>query len=232
MISHRNRGARLGVRCLVLLLVGASLPTAAAGLAVQVDAGGAPVAQAVVSLHSPASARAARASRSEIDQRDNQFVPRVLPVTVGTWVEFPNRDAVRHHVYSFSPAKRFELPLYSGTTASPVKFDLPGVATLGCNIHDGMIAYVVVLDTPHFALTGSDGRAVIDAPPGDYELRVWHERLDPAVTAPERAIRIDGDALAQAVSVMLLAPPAPATDPADARMRALQERFRSLKRER
>lgn len=83
----------------------------------------------------------------------------MLPVYVGTRVTFPNRDNIRHHVYSFSSAKKFELPLYIGTPAAPVVFDKPGVVALGCNIHDWMLAYIYVLTTPHFAKTAADGKA-------------------------------------------------------------------------
>ena len=107
-------------------------------------------------------------------------------VVVGTAVTFPNRDNIRHHVYSFSPAKRFELPLYSGTPAAPVVFDKPGAVVLGCNIHDWMLGYVYVLPTPYFARTGEDGKGRIgDVPAGAYEARVWHPRLraEPEKTA-------------------------------------------------
>ncbi|WP_196767929.1 hypothetical protein, partial [Streptobacillus moniliformis] len=76
-------------------------------------------------------------------------MPHVLAITVGSEVRFPNRDKLRHQVYSFSKAKTFDLPLYSGHPAAPVRFDEIGVVELGCNIHDGMIGYIVVLDTPH-----------------------------------------------------------------------------------
>jgi len=87
------------------------------------------------------------------DQVDKEFVPYVQPVRVGTYVNFPNKDNIRHHVYSFSAAKRFELPLYSGTPAAPVLFDKVGVVLLGCNIHDWMIGYIYVTDAPYFGKT-------------------------------------------------------------------------------
>jgi len=113
-----------------------------------------------------------------MDQQNKAFVPHVLVVPVGTPVMFPNRDNIRHHVYSFSPAKRFELPLYIGTPAAPVVFDKPGVVVLGCNIHDWMVGYIYVSATPYFAKTGEDGRARLgDVPAGAYEARVWHPRM-------------------------------------------------------
>jgi plastocyanin len=101
-------------------------------------------------------------AEQEISQENKQFVPAVRVVTVGTLVRFPNRDSVRHHVYSFSPTKKFEIKLYAGTPAAPVLFDQPGVAVLGCNIHDQMVGWVVVLDTPYFAQTNAQGQALLE----------------------------------------------------------------------
>lgn len=121
--------------------------------------------------------------RAVMDQKNRIFVPHVLPVQTGTAVEFPNSDDIRHQVYSFSPAKTFQLPLYTGTPANPIVFDKPGVATLGCSIHDRMSAYIVVVDTPHFGATGRDGRVTLsNLGAGRYVVHVWHSALqaDPA----------------------------------------------------
>ena len=141
------------------------------------DAKGAPVSDAVV--YAKSSSTAARAEkRAVIDQQHKQFIPYVTAVQVGTSVLFPNKDNIRHHVYSLSPAKRFELPLYAGIPAKPIVFDKEGFVTLGCNIHDWMIAYVAVLPTPYFQVTGRDGRAAWkDLPPGQYTISVWHPLL-------------------------------------------------------
>lgn len=113
-----------------------------------------------------------------MDQKNRTFVPHVLPVQVGTAVEFPNSDDVRHQVYSFSEAKKFQLPLYTGTPASPIVFDKAGVVSLGCNIHDRMNAYIVVVDTPYFAVTGRDGRVALpNVASGRYVVRLWHPDL-------------------------------------------------------
>jgi plastocyanin len=110
-----------------------------------------------------------------IEQSNKQFVPLVSIAQTGTMVNFPNRDPFRHHVYSFSPAKTFEIKLYSGVPARPVVFDKPGEVVLGCNIHDTMIAHVLIVDTPFFAKTDGQGRALLDQlPAGDYELRMWY----------------------------------------------------------
>lgn len=139
------------------------------------DLAGAPVADAVVQAIPRSGPVALRKRDVQVEQIDKTFVPLVTVVQAGTPVQFPNRDAIRHHVYSFSPAKPFELKLYAGTPEAPIVFDKPGEVVLGCNIHDQMIAYILVVDTPHFAKTGKDGRARIEnLPAGDYELRLWH----------------------------------------------------------
>src|SRR5277367_1176847 len=113
-----------------------------------------------------------------VDQVDKQFVPYVKPVFIGSKVRFPNSDNIRHQVYSFSAAKKFELPLYGGTTAPPVVFDKPGVVVLGCNIHDWMVGYIYVSETPFFAKTGKDGEVTLKSlPAGAYAVRVWHPRM-------------------------------------------------------
>jgi plastocyanin len=168
---------------LSLLLCGAVAQAASLQVTVSDDKGR-PVPHAVVFLESPEAARVAKPLAGvEMAQKDKTFVPDTLVVTRGTSVQFPNRDTVRHHVYSFSPTKRFELKLYIGTPASPVVFDQAGVAVLGCNIHDEMIGWIAVVDTPYFGSTGANGQIHLrDVPEGNYRLRVWHNGL--AVGAP------------------------------------------------
>jgi plastocyanin len=126
-----------------------------------------------------------------VDQIDKEFVPYVKAVRAGSYVKFPNKDNIRHHVYSFSKARPFELPLYTGTPAQPVLFDKPGVVKLGCNIHDWMIAYVYVADTPYFGKSGADGRVDLDPlPAGHYRARVWHPRMDGAEEATATAVEL------------------------------------------
>lgn len=171
------------------LLVARPAGTNTTGVEVVVkDERGKPVSDAVVSLTSPGAAAAqSKPAPAIMDQQNKEFVPFVLPVAAGTPVAFPNRDNIRHHVYSFSAAKRFELPLYIGTPAAPVVFDAPGTVVLGCNIHDWMVGYIYVLATPYFGKTTDDGAArITEVPAGTYEARVWHPRLraetDKAVT--------------------------------------------------
>jgi plastocyanin len=157
------------------------------------DAAGKPVADAVVFLDSAeASKRVKPLTGAEMAQEKKQFLPGLLVVPVGTEILFPNRDTVRHHVYSFSPAKNFELKLYTGTPANPVLFDRAGVVTLGCNIHDQMVGWVLVVETPHHARTSMPmGRAQIDnVPAGAYTLRVWHTRLPVGAPALEQALTV------------------------------------------
>ena len=158
----------------------------AATLSVTVnDAAGRPLPDAVVMLE-PASGRlpVKPMTAVEVAQTARQFTPAVTIVTVGTPVNFPNHDTVRHHVYSFSPAKTFELKLYAGVPATPVVFDKPGVAVLGCNIHDQMAAWIVVVDTPHFARTAAGPAHLAGIPPGTWRLKAWHPAL-PADMAPQ-----------------------------------------------
>src|SRR5437868_10756761 len=127
----------------------------------------------------------------EISQVKRQFTPQISVVTAGTTVAFPNLDSVRHHVYSFSPIKQFELKLYSGVPSKPVVFDKPGVAVIGCNIHDRMVAWVVVVDTPLYAMSEASGKArIASVPPGLYQLRVWHAGLRAGQDLPTTAVHI------------------------------------------
>jgi plastocyanin len=173
------------------------------------DDAGKPLGNAVVQLKSPAAARAAKSGVAPaIVQRDKAFHPQVTVITTGTSVSFPNEDSVRHHVYSFSPAKRFELKLYSGTPSAPVVFDKPGVVVLGCNIHDHMVAWVHVVDTPYHGTTDGQGRLnLTNVPNGRYQMQVWHQRLSPQ--APVAAQTIDVGAAERTLPITLtgLLPP-------------------------
>lgn len=173
------------------------------------DARGQPVADAVVvAVPSDGAPRATgKPQEAEIVQVDSEFVPKLSVVVVGTPVSFPNRDAVRHHVYSFSTPKRFELPLYRGVPREPVVFDKAGVVVLGCNIHDWMVAYVYVSESPHFAR--SDGRGVAeigDLPPRRYAVRAWHAQLDGDESATQVAVDVPRGARAEIAFTLPLKP--------------------------
>jgi plastocyanin len=126
-----------------------------------------------------------------MDQRNLAFMPRVLVVAVGTGVEFPNNDTVNHQVYSFSAAKRFQLPLYKGQAHSPITFDRPGLVVLGCNIHDVMVGYIYVTDAMYFGKTGSGGGFdVKNARDGEYRIEIWSPYITDPAAALSRTIRI------------------------------------------
>ncbi len=130
----------------------------------------------------------------EIEQKGRKFSPIVSVVQAGTSILFPNNDTVRHHIYSFSPAKIFEQKLYSGVPEKPVLFDKAGTVVLGCNIHDSMVAYIYVVDTPYFAKTDVNGKLSIDIPNGKYQLKLVHADL-PAGNLSQQPLNIQGDNL-------------------------------------
>ena len=159
------------------------------------DAGGKPVADAAVFAIPASGGLEARNVRAAIEQVDREFVPHVSIVQQGTSVTFPNRDPILHHVYSFSPAKPFEIKLYTGKSPTEIVFDKPGVVTLGCNIHDWMIGYIVVVPTPHFARTDEGGVARLrDLPAGSYEVRAWHPQQRAALVPHNVTLAAAGEA--------------------------------------
>jgi plastocyanin len=147
----------------------------------------------VVAPAEPATPTAAPASPVAImDQRDLGFSPRILVVRVGTSVEFPNNDTVSHQVYSFSPAKKFQLPLYKGQLHPPVTFDRSGLVVLGCNIHDQMIGYIYVTEAPFFGKTDPDGTLrVAGLAAGEYGILVWSPYIADQASSLRRTVRVD-----------------------------------------
>ena len=169
------------------------------------DAEGKPLSQAVVMLH-PRSGKVQVQPMApvEVSQKDRRFRPQVTLITVGTPVVFSNFDTVKHHVYSFSRAKTFELKLYSGVPDEGVEFDKPGVAIVGCNIHDAMASWIVVADTPMHAQTGNAGVARIDdVEPGDYRMWVWHPGLPALTDGLSSLISVGTSDLGQTVQLTL-----------------------------
>ncbi|WP_133608578.1 methylamine utilization protein [Aquabacterium commune] len=159
----------------------AMLPCLATAVPVEItvlDARNAPLNDAVVSIEvKGVKPTAAAGTQAELAQRNRSFAPSVLPIQTGTSVLFPNLDTVRHHVYSFSATRPFEIKLYAGTPASPVTFDKAGTAVLGCNIHDRMAGFIHVVNTPYFAKTSASGVAKLDVPPGEHTVQIWHPSL-------------------------------------------------------
>lgn len=172
------------VASLLMALLLASIGSAAEFRLQLHDAAGKPVPDVIVYVHSAAAKPVGM--QVDIDQINKEFVPYVTVVPVGSRIRFPNKDNIRHHVYSFSDAKKFELKLYSGVPAEPVLFDRAGVVALGCNIHDWMLAYVLVVDTPWFGKSNGDGELVLQLPPGPHQLQLWH----PELSAPTSALAI------------------------------------------
>lgn len=172
-------------------------PAHAAALSVRVlGAQDAPLADAVVAVEVAGEPRSAPpGTTAEMGQRQRRFTPTVLAVQAGTAVAFPNFDTVRHHVYSFSPIKPFEIKLYAGTPAAPIVFDKPGTAVLGCNIHDTMAGFIHVVATPHFAKTDATGQATLDVPPGSHRLLVWHPALGADAAPQAQAVKLPGPPL-------------------------------------
>jgi plastocyanin len=145
------------------------------------DQSGKPVNNAIVSAYSQSKQKLPLSNPEKtiiVDQINKEFVQHVTPIQVGTAINFPNHDQIRHHVYSLSPAKNFEIPLYKGIPVEPIAFEQEGVVVLGCNIHDKMSAYIVVIDSPFFAKTEDQGRASLTLPTGEYELHFWHRDAD------------------------------------------------------
>lgn len=180
-----------------------------------------PLGNAVIVLPLPADDAVTDA---RMVQKNRQFDPHVLVVPTGTDVAFPNQDNTQHHVYSFSPAKRFEIELYAGVPEAPVNFGTTGVVELGCNIHDQMQAFIVVNDQ-HYGVTADSGELALSWPderPLPGQIRVWHPRLADNTALMDMAVDVDGD---RPVSLSLDVRPESETDSS---LERLQQRFREL----
>ena len=183
------------MRYLVLMcLVSWTVTTQAGSLNVVVtDKDGEPILDAVVMVTPTQGQIKAKKNQSTvvIDQVDKEFVHYVTVIPTDTPVQFPNSDNIRHHVYSFSPAKQFELPLYMGTSAKPVIFDKPGVVKLGCNIHDWMVGYLYITDAPYYKTTDKEGKAQLTGiPVGKYNVQLWHPRMAVSNEASQQTIEV------------------------------------------
>lgn len=205
--AQRHRPARAAAIGCVLATI--ALPSLGAAVKVTVsDASGAPLVDAVVSIEvSGARTLAPAGTQAEMGQRGRSFVPTLLVVQTGTAVSFPNFDTVRHHVYSFSSAKPFEIKLYAGTPAAPIVFDKPGTAVLGCNIHDRMTGFIHVVNTPHFATTRAEGTVALDVPAGEHTVQVWHPQLGDKQAPLRQAIKVS--ASGASLNLRLSAPSKP-----------------------
>jgi len=166
------------------------------------DSDGEPVVEAVMELlsDSASSSTSTALQEVEIDQRDKEFIPSVTTVVAGGSASFPNSDDILHHVYSFSPAKTFDTPLYGSDLDSQYRevFDVPGVIEIGCNIHDWMLAYIYVGQSELMAISDEQGVVSLTGmAPGSYTLRVWHSRLDAPQNYMEQEVIIEAGRTAE-----------------------------------
>jgi hypothetical protein len=158
-----------------------------------VDSSGRPMRDAVVSLfpneasRMPAAATVLEGSRI-VGQQSETFLPLVSILPVGGAIVFTNGDHTMHHVYSFSPIRQFEFVLNAGEKSGAVRFDRAGIAAIGCNIHDQMISYVYVTESPWTVLTGPDGIARFELPAGAYRTQLWHPEMAPGRQVPSTGI--------------------------------------------
>jgi plastocyanin len=187
--------ARALARLLAALAIGRLLAWAdapAATLVINVQSADArPLTGAVVTVRPlDGQSRHPAPVHAVMDQVNRAFEPDLLVIPVGSTVEFPNSDSVSHQIYSFSPAKRFQLPLYRGKPYPPVHFDQPGVVTLGCNIHDEMLAYLLVTDAPWSGRTDGVGAWTVELPRGRYRVALWHPRLRESEADLERELTV------------------------------------------
>jgi plastocyanin len=193
-VALRRSAKRITLAWLAMLAAATVCPAGELAVSV-VDRSGRAVADVVVTA-APAEQRAplpaSAPATAVMDQRDRAFVPRVLAVAVGTSVEFPNNDSVSHQVYSFSAAKRFQLPLYKGARHPPVTFDREGLVVLGCNIHDEMAGYIYVTAAPFFGTTDPAGTLRLpNLPAGEYRVTLWSPLIADPPSTLVRTVHVD-----------------------------------------
>lgn len=183
-------------------------PGVAASFVVAVQtSNGRPLAGAVVTVHSlTGNDHPGAPVNAVMDQVNRTFVPDLLIIPVGSTIAFPNSDSVSHQIYSFSPARRLQLPLYRGKPYLPVNFEQAGLVTLGCNIHDSMLAYVLVTDAPYFGRTDAAGSWSVDLTRGTYRVTVWMPRMQ---ESSESTVTVEGDRSDLTVRLTKALKPAP-----------------------
>ena len=184
-------------RILLLGLVAASSVQAATVTVSLKDASGKPLSDTVVYLQAASPAALPAAAEIQVEQKDKEFRPFVSVVPVGTTAYFPNHDGIGHHVYSFSQAKTFELPLSEAESSMSVLLDQPGIVTVGCNIHDWMVGYIQVVNTPYSGVSDNAGQlAISNVPAGNYTLFAWHPGIKSGM-ALEQALTVNESASVQ-----------------------------------
>lgn len=190
--------------CAFLASVSCASATFAADVTITVTgADGRPVSGAVVAVTEPGIQPPAVRGPYVMAQKNISFAPHLLIVPVGAVVNFPNFDLVRHHVYSFSTPKKFELKLYGRDETKSVQFDKPGVVAIGCNIHDSMSAFIYVNATPFAAITDGNGRVTLNVPPsGQATLTVWHPSIRAPGNTRGRTLAIPPSGVVTAISTL------------------------------
>ncbi|MGC8119679.1 methylamine utilization protein [Marinobacter sp. VGCF2001] len=210
----------MNFRCLILICLLFPVGQAMAReLALTVTSAEGPVSDAVVFLDQGPDIQPVSA---EMGQKNRQFEPQLLIIPAGSTVDFPNHDRTEHHVYSFSPAKTFELELYSGQPEAPVSFPTPGIVELGCNIHDHMQAFILVMSNAAYGVTDKHGRITLNVPGTEgagVDINLWHSRLPDNI----RALQLNVQPPSATVRLDLVPEPEPQS-PLD----QLQLRFRDL----
>jgi plastocyanin len=190
--NHRTAFRALGGLAALLCALAAPGTAGAATLAITVlTSDGRSLQGAVVTAHAlDGPARKPPPIKAVMDQVNRAFAPDLLVIPVGSTVTFPNSDSVSHQIYSFSAAKRFQLPLYRGNPNPPVHFDQAGVVTLGCNIHDEMVGYLVVTDAPYYGRTDTRGAWSNEVAHGRYRITIWHPRMRDEAADLERELTV------------------------------------------
>jgi plastocyanin len=203
--------ARLGLLTMLLLAPIAAAPAATVTATVTDDSGRLLPDAVVMITPEPGmpapKLEGSRLATATIDQKDETFVPFVVVIRTGGTVTFRNDDNVRHHVYSFSAIRKFEMVQSPGEVSPPVRFDQPGSAAVGCNIHDHMTAYIHVTDAPWAMVTDANGHAVIpDIPAGRFVATVWHPRLRPNAVLPSASLVLATENSTLSVTIPVLPP--------------------------
>jgi plastocyanin len=213
--NHRTAFRALGGLAALLCALAARGTAGAATLAITVlTSDGRSLQGAVVTAHAlDGPARKPQPIKAVMDQVNRAFAPDLLVIPVGSTVTFPNSDSVSHQIYSFSAAKRFQLPLYRGNPNPPVRFDQAGVVTLGCNIHDEMVGYLVVTDAPYYGRTDIRGAWSNEVARGRYRIIIWHPRMRDEAGDLERELTV-GESDHAELTLRLAKPltPAPLAD--------------------
>jgi plastocyanin len=204
---------RKTIQTLCLLTLLASAPAYAGSVSIEITGtDGKPAANAVVELAPDAVQDVVSHLPNEaiIDQREEMFIPLVSLIKRGGRVIFTNHDTTMHQVYSFSPIKQFEFEIDQGQRSQPVVFDKSGVSSIGCNIHDQMITFVYVAESPWAAITDAQGHARIEnIPDGGYHASVWHPQLMPGNPPPATQVSVSGADTKFSLAVSLLPGPMP-----------------------